>query len=192
MAPWIHHSKVKLAFQGWEYTSEPLTPEEAGDHSEETDCNPRDPQGRQPCFSPPEAIYAREKLEESAAQWDKQTVFVSYFGVVTVMHCHLLHLSVIVILALIFAIGLAEAALAGWKHDKRPEMRSMQTLNGGPQVDYTGYVGEQPILYFPKTGQDRMCWSGSAHLSSCSHLPEGNTWESKCMRSRRSRENGVP
>jgi hypothetical protein len=28
-----------------------------------------------------------------------------------------------------------------------PETMSTQTLNGGPQVDYTGYVGGQHILY---------------------------------------------
>jgi hypothetical protein len=33
-------------------------------------------------------------------------------------------------------------------------MISTETSNGEPQVDYTGYVGKQPILSFPKTGQD--------------------------------------
>ena len=68
----------------------------------------------------------------------------------------LLRCTVIVILALIFAIGLAETALAGWKCDKRPESRSTQTSDGRPQVGHTGYVGEQPILYFPKLS-DLMC-----------------------------------
>ena len=54
------------------------------------------------------------------------------------MHCHPLYLSIIVILALIFAIGLAETALDDWKGDKRPGMMSTQTLSGRPQVDYTG------------------------------------------------------
>ena len=54
------------------------------------------------------------------------------------MHCHPLHLSIIVILALIFAIGLAETALDDWKGDKRPVMMLTQTLSGRPQVDYTG------------------------------------------------------
>ena len=71
---------------------------------------------------------------------------------------HPLHLSVIVILALIFVIGLTETAPANGKCDKRRGMRSTQISNGGPQVDYPGYVGEQPILYFPQTGQDLMCW----------------------------------
>lgn len=50
----------------------------------------------------------------------------------------LLRCTVIVILALIFAIGLAETALDDWKGDKRPVMMLTQTLSGRPQVDYTG------------------------------------------------------
>ena len=29
---------------------------------------------------------------------------------------------------------------------------SMQPSNGGPQVDHTGFVGGQPIQYFPQAG----------------------------------------
>ena len=58
---------------------------------------------------------------------------------------------------------------------------SMQPSNGGPQVDYTGFVEGQPIQYFPQAGQGHVCWELFVHLPSCSHLPEGNIWESKCM-----------
>ena len=44
----------------------------------------------------------------------------------------------------------------------RFEMKLMLTLHGRPKVDYTGYLGEQPILYFPQTGQDLVCL-GSIH-----------------------------
>ena len=54
-------------------------------------------------------------------------------------------------------------------------------LNGSPQVDYTGYVEGQPTKYFPQASQGHVCWGLFVHLSSFSHLPEGNIWESKCL-----------
>ena len=90
------------------------------------------------------------------------------------MHCHPLSLSV-VIFAVIFAIELAKAAPADWKHGRKPGTRWMQTLNGGSQLDYTGYVGEQTILYSPQSGQDLVCWGLFIHPSSCSYSPKGKT-----------------
>ena len=57
---------------------------------------------------------------------------------------------------------------------------STQALNGRPQVDYTGYVEGQPMQYFRQAGQGHVCWELFVHPSSCSHLTEGNIWESKC------------
>ena len=68
---------------------------------------------------------------------------------------------------------------------------STQLSNGRPQVDYTVYVERQPIQYFLQAGQGHVCWELLIHLSSCSHLPEGNIWESKCMGTGRLKGNEV-
>ena len=181
VVPWIHHSRVKPASQGWKHTSYPckltiqrkqiVTPETLEDWS--------------PALVAKEADYAWHKLEELATRRDR------LFSILVFLPVTPLSLSAVVILALIFTIELVEAASADWKCGKRPGTRSMQTSNGRPQVYYTGYAGEQPTLYFPQTGQDHRCWGLFIHSSSCSHLPEGNTWESKYIKTGRPRKNGV-
>jgi hypothetical protein len=62
-------------------------------------------------------VYAVPKLMESTIQWDKRTVFhTSYFSV---MYCHYLSVSVVVVFPLVFAIGLAETAPTDWNHGER-------------------------------------------------------------------------
>jgi len=78
VAPCIQQSKSSISRLGVHSWS--LDTVQA-DHSEETDCYPRDPRRLQPCFSHSESclIYAWQKLEESAAHQDKQTFFFFFF-----------------------------------------------------------------------------------------------------------------
>ena len=89
------------------------------DHMEEAICISRGSGRLQPCFSHSRSwlIYAQQKLEESTVQWNKR---LSLFSVcfLTVMYCHLF-LTIIVILALLFAIELAEATPASWECGER-------------------------------------------------------------------------
>ena len=63
-------------------------------------------------------IYTRQKLEESAVWRNKRPSLFSVCFLV-VMHCHASFLTIIMILALLFAIGLAEATPAVWKRGER-------------------------------------------------------------------------
>ena len=61
-----------------------------------------------------EADYTQQKLEESTIWWNKHTVLIFYIFFLMMMHCLALFLTVLVILALLFTIGLAEATWASY------------------------------------------------------------------------------
>jgi hypothetical protein len=101
-----------------DHPPEPEHPRLAGHHFPENKRGPRT-MIWQPysCHSGSWLVYAWQKLEVSTFQQNKRVVFHTSY--LTVLHCHPLSVSDAVVLTLVFTIGLAETAPAGWSQSER-------------------------------------------------------------------------
>jgi hypothetical protein len=129
IAPWIHHGQVKPASLEWKYIPDPASPcriilQNLSTLPRQVFTSQEMTEGQEQWNNSPALlttgswlVYTWQKLEESTLQQDKWVVFHPSY--LTVMHCHLLSVSAVVVLTLVFTIDLAETTLADWSHIER-------------------------------------------------------------------------